>query len=96
MHALFMHALHVLKQACLEALSTENAPGNPALFFSIVDPGSVLELVKIAETRITDEEVQALHQVITELGNYIRRTSPTPEAMVLLLHAKQIVGITTQ
>jgi hypothetical protein len=42
----------VLKQACLDALDTEDEPGNPSLFFSIVDPGSVLELVEIAETAI--------------------------------------------
>jgi hypothetical protein len=56
----------------------------------------VLELVVIAETRITDEEVQALHQVITDLSNYIRRTVPAPEAMELLRRAKQIVGVTTR
>jgi hypothetical protein len=30
-------------------------------FFSIIDPQSVFELVGIAETRIADKEVQALH-----------------------------------
>jgi len=39
-----MHALPALKQACLEALETEGEPGNAALFFSVVDPYSVLEL----------------------------------------------------
>ena len=91
-----MHALLVLKQACLDAFDTEDEPGSPALFFSIVDPQSVLELVEIAETAISDEEVQALHQVIAELGDYIRRTSPGPEAMLLLLNAKRIVGVTTR
>jgi hypothetical protein len=91
-----MHALPVLKQAALEAFETEDGPGDLAGFFSLIDPQSVLELVEIAETRITDEEVQALHQVIFELGDYIRRTAPTPEAMELLRRAKQIVGVTTQ
>jgi hypothetical protein len=34
----------------------------------------VLDLVKIAETHITDEEVQARHQMIGGLGDYIRGT----------------------
>ena len=59
-----MHALPILKQACLEALETDGEPGDPSRFFSIVDPGSVLELVQIAETCITDEEVEALYKVI--------------------------------
>jgi hypothetical protein len=91
-----MHALPALKQACLDAFDTEDEPGNPALFFSIVDPQSVLELVEIAQTAISDEEVKALHQVIAELGDYIRRSAPSPEAMNLLLHAKRIVGVTTR
>jgi hypothetical protein len=58
--------------------------------------GSLLELVQIAETRITNEEVQALHQVIGQLSDYIRRTSPTPEAIELVRHAKAVVGVTTR
>jgi hypothetical protein len=63
-----------------------------------VDSGSGLEPVDIAETRITDEEVQALHQVISELSDYIRRTAPGPgpEAMTLLIKAEQIVGLTSR
>lgn len=91
-----MHALPVLKQACLEALDDTDGPSSPALFFSIVDPGSLLELVEIAETRITDEEVQALHRVIGQLSDYIRRASPTPEAIELVRHAKAVVGVATR
>jgi len=40
----------------------------------------MLELIQIAETRITGEEVAALHQVIGQLSDYIRTASPTPEA----------------
>lgn len=40
-------------------------------FFFIVDPQPVLELVEIAETRITNEEVQPPHQVTADLGDYI-------------------------
>jgi hypothetical protein len=56
-----MHALPALRHAALEAFETEDGPGDLAGFFSLIDPQSVLELVEIAETRITDEEVQALH-----------------------------------
>ena len=70
-----MHALSALKQAALGTLETENGPSDMAGFFSLIDPKSVLELVEIAETRITDEELKALHQVIAELGGYIRRTA---------------------
>lgn len=62
-----MHALPILKQACLEALETDGEPGDPGRFFSLVDPGSVLELIEIAKTSITDEEVLALHRVIGQL-----------------------------
>jgi hypothetical protein len=89
-----MHALPILKQACLEAIETDGEPGDPGRFFSIVDPGSVLELIQIAETHITDEEVQALHHAIGPLSDYIRRASPTPEAIELVRHAKAVVGVT--
>jgi hypothetical protein len=89
-----MHALPVLKQAALEAFETEDGPGDMVGFFSIIDPQSVLEMVEIAETRITDEEVQALHQVIADLSDYIRREAPRPEGMSLLLRARMIVGVT--
>jgi hypothetical protein len=52
-----MRSLPVLKQATLEAFETEDGPGDLAGFFSLIDPQFVLELVEIAETRITDEEV---------------------------------------
>ena len=91
-----MHALPTLKHAALGALETEDGPGDRVGFFSVIDPQSVLKLVEIAETRITDEEIQALHQIIAELGNYIRRTAPGPEALELLIRAKQLVGLTTR
>ena len=75
-----MRALAILKQACPEAFKTDGEPVDPFRFFSIVDPGSMLELIQIAETRITGEEVAALHQVIGQLSDYIRTASPTPEA----------------
>jgi hypothetical protein len=91
-----MHALTILKQACLEALKTDGEPGDPGRFFSIVDPSSVLDLIEIAETCITDEEAEALHKVIGQLSDYIRRTSSTPEAIELVRHAKAVVGVTSR
>ena len=91
-----MHALSALKQAALGAIETENGPGDMAGFFSLIGPQSVLELVEIAETRIAHEEVQALHQVIADLSDYIRRESPRPEAMSLLLRARMVVGVTSR
>jgi len=91
-----MHALPILKQACLEALETDGAPGDPGRFFSIVDPGSVLDLIHIAETSITNEEVQALHTIIAEMGEYIQQSVPGPQADKLLLRARQLVGLTVR
>lgn len=90
-----MHALSILKQACLEALETDGEPGNPGRFFSMVDPGSVLELIEIAETRITDEEVQALHQVINSLCDFVQRNTADKEGAELGRHARAVVGVTT-
>ena len=82
-----------MKQPCLEALETDGEPGDPGRFFSIVDPGSVLELVEIAQTRITNEEVEALHQGIGRPSDYICRMAPGLEVDQLLLRARQLVGL---
>jgi hypothetical protein len=91
-----MHALPALKQAALEAFETEDGPGDMVGFFSLIDPQSVLELVEIAETRITDEEVQAMHQVIAGLCDCIQRTKPDPASIELIRHARMMVGATTR
>ena len=59
----------------------------------IIGSQSVLKLVEIADARITHEEFLALHQVIGQLGDYIRRTAPKPEADKLLLPARQNVAV---
>lgn len=93
----FMHALSVSKQAALEAMDPdEETPGDTSLLHSITDPHTALELVRIVETRITEEEVESLHHVIGQLSNYIRRVSPTPEAVELVRHAKAVVGVTSR
>lgn len=93
-----MRALPRLNPSLLRSPRRQRRAARPP--FSTVDSGSGLEPVDIAETRITDEEVQALHQVISELSDYIRRTAPGPgpgpEAMTLLIKAEQIVGLTSR
>jgi hypothetical protein len=91
-----MHALLALKQAALKAFETEDGPGDLAGFFSLIDPQSVLELVEIAETRITDEEVKALHQVIAVLCDCIQRTTADPASIELTRHARMVVAVTTR
>jgi hypothetical protein len=87
-----MHALPALKQAALEAFETEDGPGDLAGFFSLIDPQSVLELVEIAETRITDEEVQAPHRAFGVLCGCIQRTTADPASIELTRHARMVVG----
>src|SRR4051794_19838749 len=89
-----MDALTALKHAALEAFDTEDGPRDMAGFFSIIDPQSAL--IEIAAKRIIDEEAQSLHQVIAELGDYIRRTAPRPEAEETLLRTRQIVSNTSR
>lgn len=89
-----MHALPILKQACLKALETDSELGDPARFLSIVDLGSVLELIEIAESRITDDELLALHQVIGELCDFIGHNAPAVKAFPLIQKARQIVSKT--
>ena len=59
----FMHSHAVLKHAVPGALGTEDGRGDIVGCFSIIDPHSALDLVEIAETRIINEDVPALHQV---------------------------------
>jgi hypothetical protein len=92
-----MHALPVIKQAALEAMdSDEETPGDASLLHAVMDPHTVLELVNIAETCITDEEVQALHQVIAVLCDCIQRTTADPASIELTRHARMVVGATTR
>lgn len=92
-----MLSLSVIKHAAVEAMDADgDFSGSPSSLHTLIDPQSVLDLIEIAETRITDDEIQALHQVIAALGDYIRRTAPGPDAMKLLLHAKRIVSITSR
>ena len=53
-----MHVLPALKQACLEALDIDDqTPSDMALFYSVVNPRSVLEMIQmIEETKPPSEE----------------------------------------
>ena len=52
----------------------------------------MLELVQIDETRITDEEIQALHPVIAALCDCIQRTTADLAAIELTRHARIVGG----
>ena len=56
----------------------------------------MLELIQIAQASITDEEVQALHTIIAEMGKYIRQSAPGTQADELLLRAQPPVGLTVR
>jgi len=53
-------------------------------------------LVTIAETRIADDEVQALHDVIAKMSDYIRRNTDDKEGKELIRLGRMIVGATTR
>lgn len=92
-----MNGIEAMKHACVEALEiNELGPGEAAVYASVVDPVSVLALIDIVEKSITDEEIRALHQVIKEMGDYIRKHAASPDADRLFLRARQLVGLTVQ
>jgi len=85
-----MHALSVLKTACHEALSK----GDMALYSSVVDPASVLEMVHALETRRSDEELKAISSLLDELTDYIKRSQThDKERAELILRARQVRGV---
>lgn len=92
-----MHDFPSLKQACIRALQLGSPEVKSAqLSSSIIDPQSVLDLIAVIERRITDEELQSLHNIITELTNFIRRSSNCGmEVTELLLKSKQVVEVTS-
>jgi hypothetical protein len=97
-----MHALSVIKSACLSALDPddEDAAGRLAEFRSIADPRTVLELVEKVETQegtISEEELQALGKLVRDLTGYIKLhggIKPDPIRDDLLLQARQLLGVT--
>ena len=91
-----MNAFTAMKAACHEACGMGQAgPGDARVYASIVDPVSVLALIDLVEKHITDEEIAALHQIISDLSNYIQAMAPCADADALLLRARQIIGLTS-
>lgn len=96
-----MHALSIIKLACLSALDPddEDAAGRLAEFRSIADPRTVLELAEKVEKHegsISEEELQALGKLIRDLTGYIKLNSgikPDPIRDDLLLQARQLLGV---
>lgn len=92
-----MNAIEVIKHACVEAMELDHLrPGDAVAYASLVDPVSVLGLIDIVETRVTDEEISALHQVISAMGDYIRSNAPSTTVEPLLLHARMLISMTSQ
>jgi len=92
-----MQTLSAIKQAALDAMDTnDDSPGGASLLHSLMDPHTVLELVTIAETRISDEEILALHDVIAKMTDYIRRNTDDREGAALIRLGRLMVGATTR
>ncbi|MDB5825643.1 MAG: hypothetical protein JWR21_4347 [Herminiimonas sp.] len=84
-----MHAFSVLKTACYEALSD----GDMAMYSSVVDPSSVLEMIHALESFPTAEKVKAISGLLDELTDYIKRSaSRDKERAELILRARQVRG----
>lgn len=85
-----MHTLSVLKTACHEALEE----GNMGLYYSVVDPGSVLEMIHMIEAHPAQDELKAISSLLDELTDYIKRSpSHDKERAELILRARQIRGV---
>jgi hypothetical protein len=85
-----MHAIFVLKTACHEALEE----GDAALYLSVVDPGTVLELIATVEAIPASDKLQALSLLLDQLTDYIKRIeSHDKERAELILRARQIRGV---
>lgn len=92
-----MHDLLSLKQTCIRALQVDSSNVQSTQLSSpVLDPQSVLDVIAVIEKHITSEELQSLHNIITELTNFIRRSSNCGiEATELLLKSKQVVEVTS-
>ncbi|MDB5853312.1 MAG: hypothetical protein JWR22_1353 [Herminiimonas sp.] len=84
-----MHALSVLKTACHEALEE----GDKALYYSVVDPTSVLELIETVEVFPAADEMEAISSLLDQLTDYVKRSPSSPERDDLVLLSRQIRGV---
>jgi hypothetical protein len=84
-----MHALSVLKTACYEALED----GDKALYYSVVDPTSVLELIETVEVFPAADEMEAISSLLDQLTDFVKRSPSSPERDDLVLLSRQIRGV---
>ncbi|SNT20304.1 hypothetical protein SAMN06265795_1172 [Noviherbaspirillum humi] len=87
-----MHALPVIEQACLEAIEEDTPEGHSA-FRAVVDPESILELVKVAQAAWTDEEKKALGELLRDLTDFARRSPISAERDELVQRSKMLRGL---
>jgi len=98
------HNLDAIRAACLDLLddSYEETPLSvrQAAYCSIVDPTSVLTLVRFFENNgqtVTPEEWKAIGQLIRDMAGYMRMTAGEKPDLIredLLLRATQLLDIT--
>ena len=77
----------------IDALKKNEGLPSPALLATIAAPSSILELAEIAETRVMDKDIQAIHHGIAGMSDSSRQTATGPKAMQLLIRTKQVVGL---
>jgi len=95
-----MHELDVIKSVCAQALTEkdDHSRGN-ILFRSVVDPESVMELVRLVEESITPNELETLTILIRNLIHYLEAVkeeidnSALPDRHDLIRQAKYCLSI---
>lgn len=88
-----MHDLSVIKHAALDALDEDSEIPEAmrmAGFRSIVDPGSVYEMVCLIEQSAETPETAELMQLLRELAEYVEK-QPGEEARMLAMKAKVLL-----
>lgn len=64
------------------------------LYYSVVDPGSVLEMIQTLEAHRSEEEMKAISSLLDELTDYIKRLpNHDKERAELILRARQVRGV---
>jgi hypothetical protein len=90
------HDLNMIEAACINALAREQSPEGLSAFYSLVDPTSVLELVHVAKSVLSDEELQELARLMEDMTFYIKRVPDEKDGAKsidreeLILRARQL------
>jgi hypothetical protein len=66
------HDLNMIEAACINALAREQSPEGIGEFYSLVNPASVLELMHVAKSALSDEALQELARLMDEMTLYIK------------------------